>query len=108
MAKRKIAPNAGSPKAALTVTVGNAIPQNVKGFLIALAICKGSLRQTRTAIRVWRDRIEAKMPGGSRLVTKPGLVAALIYRPSYSEERLSRHCPRVWRSELIVGGLPLP
>jgi len=78
MASRKIAPHAGSPKAALTVTVGNAIPRDVKRFLIALAICKGNLRQTRTAIKVWCDRIEAKMPGGSRLARKPRLVAALI------------------------------
>ena len=89
MAKRTIAPNACSPKAALTVTVGNAIPQNVKGFIIALAICKGSLRQTRTAIRVWRDRIEAKMPGGSQLVQKPGLVAALIQEHNERAARLA-------------------
>ena len=61
-----------------TVRAPVTIPQDVKGFLIALAICKGNLRQTRTAIKGWRDRIEAKMPGGSRLARKPRLVAALI------------------------------
>jgi hypothetical protein len=61
-----------------TVRAPETIPQDVKGFLIVLAICKGSLRQTSTAIQGLRDRIEAKMPGGSRLVTKPGLVVALI------------------------------
>jgi hypothetical protein len=72
MANRKIAPIAGSPKARRT------IPQDVKMCLIALALMKGQLRETRTAVKHYRDRIEAKMPGGSRLVRKPGLVAALI------------------------------
>ena len=61
-----------------TVRAPKTIPQDVKALLIAVAICKGSLRQTRMAIKGWRDRIEAKMPGGSRLVRKPRLVAALV------------------------------
>ena len=55
-----------------------AIPQDVKLSLIALALMNGQLRRTRTAIRTYRGRIEAKMPGGSRLVRKPGLVDALF------------------------------
>jgi hypothetical protein len=64
-----------------------AIPQDVKRFLIALAMMEGRLRRTSTAIQVWHDRIEAKMPGGSRLARKPGLVAALI-------QEHNRHCAR--------------
>ena len=56
----------------------NAIPQGVKFALIALALMEGRLSRTRTSIQLWRARIEAKMPGGSRLVRKPGLVAALF------------------------------
>jgi len=54
------------------------IPQDVKLSLIALALMEGRLSRTRTSIQLWRARIEAKMPGGSRLVRRPGLVDALF------------------------------
>jgi hypothetical protein len=86
MAKHNPAPQSVTPQAKISVgkkairqaEVDSAIPQDAKGFLIGVAICMGNLRQTRTAIKHYRDRIEARMPGGSRFVWKPGLVAALI------------------------------
>jgi hypothetical protein len=60
------------------VEVGNAIPQDVQFSLICLALMMGRLHKTRMAVKRYRDQIEAKMPGGSRLVRKPELVAALF------------------------------
>jgi len=64
--------------AAPQAEIRNTIPQGVKFALIALALMEGQLSSTRTSIQLWRDRIEAKMPGGSRLARRPGLVDALI------------------------------
>lgn len=55
-----------------------AIPQTIKEDLIALAILLPRLRQMHEAAKAYRQKIEAEMPGASRLASDAALVRSLI------------------------------
>jgi hypothetical protein len=56
-----------------------AIPQDIKGAVIGLAICRASLREARDAVKHYEERINVWMPGGARLLaSNAALVADLI------------------------------
>lgn len=65
-----------------------AIPKQVRLDLIGLALLQCQLRKLREAEPSFRERVEARMPGASSLVSDFTLVAALIQEHNARAKKL--------------------